>query len=184
MLSSSLRQRLADAQPADAEAAAQIASQAQQALEQVRQLAKSLFPVEVDAESLISALRDLATTTESLHKIHVRVEGRPTRELRNGKIATELYRIAQEAVTNAVKHAHADTIVISLTPARGTLELCVADDGIGLAATGATDGMGLRIMRYRAASIGASLTIESAASGGTVVRCALRNRLGLKTPDG
>jgi two-component system CheB/CheR fusion protein len=183
MLSSSLRQRLADAQPADAEAAAQIASQAQAALEQVRQLAKSLFPVEVDAESLISALRDLASTTESLHKINVRVEGRPARELRNGKIATELYRIAQEAVTNAVKHAQADTIVISLTTARGILELRVVDDGVGLAATGATDGMGLRIMRYRAASIGASLTIESAASGGTMVRCRLRNRLGLETPD-
>jgi two-component system CheB/CheR fusion protein len=178
MLSAGLQQRLADTDPADAEVAAQIAGQAQQALGQVRQLAKSLFPVEVDAESMMSALRDLASTTESLYKIHVRVEGQPPKGLHNGKVATELYRIAQEAVTNVIKHARARTIVIRISGRPTLLELRVADDGIGMSHNDSTDGMGLRIMRYRAASIGARLTIESAPTGGTVVTCVQRMTLG------
>ena len=174
MLSSGLRQRLAESDPGDAEVAAQIAAQAQQALDEVRHLAKSIFPVEVDAESLMSALRDLASTTETLYKLHVRVELEVPPELRNGKIATELYRIAQEAITNVVKHAQARTADIELTHRHGVLELRVVDDGVGLSTPSSDAGMGLRIMHYRAASIGARLTIEPGATGGTVVTCTLR----------
>ena len=181
MLSSGLHQRLADADPSSSELAERIAHQAQQALEQVRQLARGLFPVEVDAESLMSALRDLASTTESLHGINVRVEGESPHGLRNGKVATELYRIAQEAVTNAVKHANAHEIVIQVVDRPGALELRVADDGVGLTEASSNDGMGLRIMRYRAESIGARLTIEPGPTGGTVVGCSLRETPGRDT---
>jgi signal transduction histidine kinase len=184
MLSSGLRQRLAKADPTTAEVAAHIADQAQQALEQVRQLTRSLFPAEVDPESLMSALRDLAATTESLHKVQVRVEGEPPRELRNGQIATELYRIAQEAITNVVKHANARTAVIQLTQRTGLLELRIVDDGIGLSNAEPDEGMGLRIMRYRAASIGARLTIEPGVTGGTIVICTLHGAPGLDTGNG
>jgi signal transduction histidine kinase len=113
MLSTGLRRRLA-ADSEAAETAAEIARQTQQALDQVRQLAKSLFPLEVDAESLVAALRDLASATASLHKIEVRVEGEAAEALHDGKVATELYRIAQEAITNSVKHGQAKTIMIEL----------------------------------------------------------------------
>ena len=178
MLSTGLGHQLA----ADSETrrtAVQIAEQAQHALEQVRQLTRSLFPVEVDARSLMAALRNLAAATESLSKIKVGVEGRAPAGLRNGKIATELYRIAQEAVTNAVKHAHARTITIRFDHEPGMSCLRIADDGvgiqpgIGIRSDAPSDGMGLQIMRYRATSIGGSLSIERGAAAGTVVSCTI-----------
>jgi len=84
-----------------------------------------------------------------------------------------LFRIAQEAVTNAVKHATAGAITIGLQSAPGEVRLEVKDNGTGI--TGRkSDGLGLRIMMYRAVSIGATLSIEPAASGGTTVTCRLR----------
>jgi signal transduction histidine kinase len=137
-------------------------------------LAKGLFPVDVEAESLLAALRDLSSVTERLHKIQVRVEGAPPEALRDGKVATELYRIAQEAVTNSVKHAKARTITIRLEGTAGQTRLQVIDDGIGIAHAGSGDGAGLRIMRHRATSIGALLAVEPGKTGGTVMTCTLR----------
>jgi two-component system CheB/CheR fusion protein len=174
MLSAGLNERLMAADAETAGTAAEIARQTQLALDQVRLLAKDLFPVDIDAESLLTALRDLASATESLHKIVVRVEGDVPKALHDGKVATELYRIAQEAVTNSVKHAQAKTITIRLRDPGGVLRLSIADDGIGIPPTEPGDGAGLRIMRYRAASVGASLTVERGATGGTVVTCSLR----------
>lgn len=173
MLSTGLRHRLS-AHSETAEIAAEIARQAQQALDQVRQLAKKLFPVEVEAESLMAALRDLASATESLHKIDVRVRGQLPEALQDGKTATELYRIAQEAVTNGVKHGRATTITIGLDGVRDLTRLTITDDGLGIPHPEPGDGAGLRIMRYRAASIGASLNIERGTTGGTVVTCTIR----------
>jgi signal transduction histidine kinase len=174
MLSTGLRQRVATTDREAAETAAEIARQTQQALDQVRQLAKSFFPVEVDAASLLLALRDLASATASLHKMDVRVEGDLSKTLHDGKIATELYRITQEAVTNSVKHARAKTIAIRLQDVDGLLQLQIADDGVGIQHPEPGNGAGLRIMRYRASSIGASLAVERGTTGGTVVTCALR----------
>jgi signal transduction histidine kinase len=174
MLSTGLRQRVGESDVETAEAAAEIARQTQQALDQVRRLAKNLFPVDVDAESLLAALRDLASATGSLHKIDVRVEGDPPKGLHDGKTATELYRITQEAVTNSVKHAQAKTVTIRIEDVRGVTRLRITDDGIGIPHPEPGNGVGLRIMRYRAASIGASLAVERGPKGGTVVTCALR----------
>jgi signal transduction histidine kinase len=173
MLSTGLRQHLPAGSEA-AETAAEIASQSQQALDQVRMLAKGLFPVEVEAESLLAALRDLSLVTERLHKIQVRVEGAPPEALHDGKIATELYRIAQEAITNSVKHAKARTITIRLEGTTRQTRLQIIDDGIGIAQAESGNGAGLRIMRHRATSIGALLAVERGKTGGTVVSCTLR----------
>jgi two-component system CheB/CheR fusion protein len=173
MLSAGLTQRLRATDADTAATAAEIARQTQLALDQVRLLTKNLFPVEVDAESLLAALRDLASVTTSLHRIDVRAEGTLPRTLHDGKIATELYRIAQEAVTNGVKHAQAKTIRIGVEDVRGLTRLRIADDGIGIPRPEPADGSGLRIMRYRAASIGASLTVERGPTGGTIVTCTL-----------
>jgi signal transduction histidine kinase len=178
MLSEGLRQRLLATDAGTAETAAEIARQTQLALDQVRQLAKSLFPVDVDAESLLAALRDLASATTALHRIDVRVEGELPRTLHDGKIATELYRIAQEAVTNTVKHAQAKTVTIRLERGNDLIRLVVADDGVGIPRLDRGDGAGLRIMRYRATSIGASLAVERGPSRGTVVTCTLRESRG------
>jgi signal transduction histidine kinase len=126
----------------------------------------------------MAALRDLASATESLHKIAVRVEGDVPKALYDGKVATELYRIAQEAVTNSVKHPQAKTITIRMGGSRRLMRLSIADDGIGIPQTQPGDGAGLRIMRYRATSIGASFAIERGATGGTIVTCTFRESPG------
>ena len=180
MLSAGLRRQLSDSNPATAESAAEIARQAQHALGQMRRLTKNLFPVDVDAESLMAALRDLASATGSLHKIHVSMEGDTPKTLHDGKVATELYRIAQEAVTNSVKHAQPQVVSIRIEEKSGVLQLRIADDGIGISRPEAGDGAGLQIMRHRAASIGATLAVERGAAGGTIVTCALRQPPGSK----
>ncbi len=180
MLSSGLRQRLSSSPYKDAAGtASEIANQAQQALEQVRQLSRSLFPVEIDASSLTEALRELAFATESLHKIRVRFEGEAPQGFADGDAATQLYRITQEAVTNAVKHAQAHAITIQIDGQAGLLRLRVADDGIGIGKAATGDGIGLQIMRYRAHSISGILTIEPGSQRGTVVTCTVRTAPGV-----
>jgi signal transduction histidine kinase len=177
MLSTGLSQRLAPGSETS-ETAAEIARQSKQALAEVRLLARSLFPVEVEAENLSAALRDLAAATERLHGRQVRVEDDAFLTLHDGKVATELYRIAQEAVTNCVKHARASTITIRLEGGPGPSRLQIIDDGIGIASPPSAGGAGLRIMRYRANSIGGSLAVERGRTGGTVVTCTLRQPRG------
>jgi signal transduction histidine kinase len=174
MLSAGLRQRLSPAHGDAADTAAEIARQAQQALEQVRQLSRSLFPLEVEAASLTSALRELAFATQSLHKIQVRVDGHVPETFTDGGAATQLYRIAQEAVTNAVRHAQAGSITMHVGRQASMLRLRIVDDGIGIGKAATGSGVGLQIMRYRAHSIGGILTIEPGPQGGTVVTCTLR----------
>jgi signal transduction histidine kinase len=99
------------------------------------------------------------------------------------EVSMHLYRIAQEAVANAVRHSGAHEITINLKKTGTELELCVEDDGTGIAKEAqaqGTTGMGLRTMRYRAQTLGASLEIASKHGGGTIVRCRMRlkpNRL-------
>lgn len=175
MLSAGLRQQLTAVPLADAaDTAAEIARQAQHALEQVRQLSRSLFPIEVEPASLTAALRELAFATQSLHKLQVRVEGQVPETFSDGGAATQLYRIAQEAVTNAVKHAQARSITIHIGRQASMLRLRITDDGVGIDRVAASGGIGLQIMRYRAHSIGGILTVEPDSRGGTVVTCTLR----------
>jgi signal transduction histidine kinase len=175
MLSSSLYQQFKAKDETAAKTAAQVSEQAKQALELVRQLSKGLFPVEIDSAGLTHALRQLASTTENLYKIPCRVEGDSAVLVHDNRIATELYRIAQEAVTNALKHADAHTISLRLSAEAGIITLRIADDGVGIGSRAANSaGMGLRIMRFRALSIGANVSVEPSATGGTVVTCTLR----------
>jgi two-component system CheB/CheR fusion protein len=90
--------------------------------------------------------------------------------------ATNLYRIAQEAVGNAVKHGKAGAIEISLDNTNNTILLAVRDDGVGFMPQDQTgSGMGLRIMQYRAGMIGATLLVQSQVKAGTRVLCFLQN---------
>jgi signal transduction histidine kinase len=176
MLSSALGQRLTRTDAAAVESAQQIAHQAQEALEQVRRLSRGLFPVEVDSEGFIPALRQLASTTESLHKVRVRVESDVETPISDTRVATQLYRIAQEAVTNAIKHAKPRTIRIQISTDSGLTKLRVVDDGVGIQDTVTKhEGVGLRIMNFRATSVGALLAVAAGNDGGTAVTCTLRN---------
>jgi signal transduction histidine kinase len=89
--------------------------------------------------------------------------------------ATHLYRIAQEAVTNAIKHGKPDCIVVGLSRTQQRIILEVKDNGRGLPARPPKKpGMGLRIMRYRAGTIGGSLAIQKRKGGGTTVVCSMQ----------
>ena len=91
--------------------------------------------------------------------------------------AIHLYRIAQEALTNAIKHSAASAITIALAREHDIVNLTITDDGVGLrtSAPGSEAGMGLRIMRYRAKLIGAQLDFLSPANQGLSVRISIPN---------
>jgi signal transduction histidine kinase len=96
----------------------------------------------------------------------------------DNNLALNLYRIAQEAVNNAIRHGRAQHVTISLALEEGMLRLSICDDGRGFVGAGAksrpTPGMGIKIMEYRARQHGAALEILARAKGGTEVRLEMR----------
>lgn len=139
-----------------------------------RTLARGLHPVEVEAEGLMDAFQELARNTSDRFKVSCEFECREPVLLHDATSSTHLYRIAQEAITNAIKHGKAKHIKIGLEKADGVITLTIADDGIGLDENSrAGQGMGLRIMAYRANMIGATFNIERLPESGTRVTCKL-----------
>lgn len=141
----------------------------------VRALAKGLLPGNVQAESLAPALAELAETTRRQHGIDCRFEGPNAADVGDDITAMHLYRIAQEAVNNAIKHAEAGNIAIRLHVADAALELEIRDDGVGTDQPGAASrqrrGLGLRTMAQRCGLIGGELSIDRLEGGGTRVAC-------------
>jgi len=152
--------------------AARLVDGLEQVLGHVRALSKGLLPVELEAEGLMVALLDLAANTSELHNIHCTFECNEPVSIGDNQIATHLYRMSQEAVTNAVKHGQARNITIELEAHDGVVKLTVTDDGRGFPETMPEHaGAGLRIMRYRADLIGGVLTIEGNSPRGTRLTC-------------
>lgn len=143
-------------------------------IEELQTIAKGLVPVWVDARGLMDALDDLAKVTDVLDGITCAFKCDTPVDVANITTATHLYRIAQEAVANALKHGCPETILIALRADEHRLSLTIADDGCGTdLAAEPSAGMGVKIMRYRAGLIGATLDIEPAERSGTVLRCQL-----------
>jgi signal transduction histidine kinase len=169
-----LVQQLAKDEEAKAEAML-IGELIRDATRQARFLAKGLSPVQLDANGLMSALEELASNASKLFNISCRFECPRPVLVGDNTVATHLYRIAQEAITNAVKHGHARRIVVSLSDSVGQLTLRIWNGGAGfLAGASAKDGLGLRIMQYRAEMIGGTLKIVSASGEGTTVACTFK----------
>lgn len=153
-----------------------IATRLGEASRHVRDLAHGIMPVQIDAEGLRSALHDLAEFTNS-DSIHCRLECSGDFNMLHNTTATHLYRIAQEALNNAIQHGAASQILISLKEDAQQISLAVADNGIGIDNTNiprsgpTTAGMGLRTMEYRAGLIGGVIQIKKQPDGGTLVRC-------------
>lgn len=141
-----------------------------------RSLARGIFPVHVDRTGLSTALRELAETTSRMTSVPIEVAEWSEVHIDDPQVAMHLYRIAQEAVSNALKHSGADEISISLTADDDNLELTIADNGSGVPkALGRSGiGMGLRTMYYRAQELGADLQVIRRAEGGTAVVCNLK----------
>jgi len=141
-----------------------------------REIARGLAPVNLESGGLIDFFEELAMTTRNRLKTDCRFEYDGAVRTDDAATAIHLYRIAQEAVSNAVRHGKARHVVIRFSEAGGQVVLTVTDDGCGVAATPQeARGMGLLIMKHRAAMIGASLSLDSAPNGGTLVTCSLGN---------
>jgi signal transduction histidine kinase len=170
-----LAQKLEALQLEEARSATTIAEGIKRAISKVRKAIKGVVPVEVDAKGLMVALEHLALGTREQYSIDCHFEcGRPV-EVEDRDTATHLFRIAQEAVNNAVKHGEATRIVIRLESDPKALRLSVMNDGLTIedGADEDASGIGVRIMHFRAGVIGAQLRIEPAPQGGTIVHCKL-----------
>lgn len=171
-LSKALAHKLAAQTIPEAADAAQIATMINQAVSETRLLARGLQPVEVDENGLMSALEALAGNIEQLFRIHCMFHYNTPVLVKDNIAANQIYRIAQEATSNAIKHGKATHISITLDMHKNRMQLSVQDDGIGFqpAPADSTSGMGLQIMHYRARMIGADLEIESDPGRGSLIR--------------
>ena len=139
-----------------------------------RNLARGLNSVGRAGDGLMEALEDFATSTTELFKISCCFECPLPVLINDVHIAEHLYRIAQEAVGNAIKHGRAKNIVIRLETSKGGKRLRILDDGVGRPSFNTdSKGMGLRIMSYRAGRIGANFSIRRREPTGVIVSCFL-----------
>ncbi len=143
-----------------------------QCVSRIREFSQILLPVELGAGELMHALERLAHSFESLYGLHCRFNCGCSAPVYDAKLSNHLYRIAQEAVTNVLRHAKASEIDIRCASDNGNFTLAVEDDGIGIPSRSQRNGgLGLRIMEYRASLIGGSLQVERSPTGGTTVAC-------------
>jgi len=168
-----LARKISAVSPPEADAMKNIVKLTEEGIEMARSIARGLFPVEFDDAGLMSALEELAGKTTDLHGIDCRFECKKAVYINNPEIAGHLYRIAQEAVRNAVTHSHAGRILILFNETENGTRLVVRDNGTGIDNSTATHkGMGLKIMEYRSSMIGATFDIQSDGTG-TSIACVL-----------
>lgn len=174
-LAQTLTRRLTDARRPEAKAAEEIANLIRSATEHTRDLSHGMSPVGLDADGLMSALEELAVRSHRHFQVEVVFRCPAPVFVEDPEVATHLYRIAQEAVSNSIRHGRADRIEIGLAAVSNQVRLAVRDHGKGLPARPDRRhrGRGLTIMRYRAALIGGSLVIGNEPDGGVTVGCSV-----------
>jgi two-component system, LuxR family, sensor kinase FixL len=174
LMSQVLEQKLASKSKAAAARAGDIARHVRDAIGQTRALARGLSPVTLESEGLTAGLMELAANTEKLFGVRCWFESPAKLVVRSVPVATQLYRIAQEAVSNAIKHGQANRLNLSLQVEGDRLVLRVADNGCGFPpAEPKPGGMGLRIMKYRADIMGGALSVERNPDRGMTISCSV-----------
>jgi signal transduction histidine kinase len=158
--------------------AASIAAQAQDAVMQCKQLAQGLLPFELESNGLTDALRAFASRIAITYKITCDFVCKNNVIIKDKNFSLNLYRIAQEATNNAIRHGRAQHVTISLASEEKTLRLSICDDGGGFVdfnkKNEVTPGMGIKIMQYRARQLGATLEFLSPHERGVEVRLEMR----------
>jgi PAS domain S-box-containing protein len=171
-LSDVLKQNLTEQNSPEAARAAKISRLLDAAVSQTRTLVHGLYPVASEATGLMNALENLAATITDLFKTDCRFELPKPVLITDNAAATHLYRIAQEAVTNALKHGRATRVEIKLSATPEAFILAVSDNGIGFQKNSRRKkGIGLRIMNYRADMLGGALAIHKNSGQGIRVVC-------------
>jgi PAS domain S-box-containing protein len=165
-------QKLAEKGLAEAGDAARIVGLVNEAIHKSRELAHGLLPVSSDAQGLMSALKRWAAEVEDLFHISCQLHVEKPVLIHDANLSTHLYRIAQEAVTNAIRHGQAKRIILTLRAAHDYGTLRIENDGSSLPKFYANgSGMGMQIMNYRARMIGGSLKVESGGTHGVTITC-------------
>jgi len=148
-----------------------IEGQLTEALDQAYAIARGLYPVELETNGLTPALEELAAKMSKIHPVRCQFRCPRSVGIHDNAVATHLYRIAQEAVINAIKGGKASRIRVRLRHRGAMMVLSIADNGTGLAGGPARQGMGLKLMEHRARLINAELMFRSRSGGGTLVTC-------------
>ena len=160
-----------------------ISNLASKAVETARAIAHGMLPVDLRDGGFAGALQRLSRSTSAAFGVTVTVRYRGDAQYRpNGAGAENLYRITQEAITNAVKHGHPKRISLYLNTSETQTVLVISNDGDRIDLDSASEGMGFQIMRYRARMLGGLVDVQSVPKGGTRVRCVVpRNGIGYAT---
>lgn len=169
-----LKEKLALRSASEAAEAEKLVRYVEQGIDLTRNLARGFFSPELDADGLTVALQGLAENTTERFGIDCVFEGEDSLRIHDSAVATQLYRIAQEAVANSIKHAAARRITIRLAMSPTELSLAISDDGIGIPdRLPRSEGLGLQLMRHGASLAGASFDVRRNGLRGTIVTCKL-----------
>ena len=156
----------------EARSAGELRGLLEDAVMQTRNLARGLVPVETSANGLASALEELAFSVTRLARIDCRFEQTSEVNVTDEATSNHLFRIAQEAVNNAIKHANPRHVTVALGADQSGIALDIRDDGVGITTPPTSNrGMGLNILQYRAHCLGGSVCVESLPEAGTWVAC-------------
>ena len=174
-MSRALEEEMTDRSPHEAAAAGRIGEVLNRAVSHARGLARGLHPVELEVGGLMSALEELAASVNAFFGVACHFDCAKPVLVEDNAVAVHVYRIAQEAIHNAVRHGKPQQVEIVLTGNHGVATLEIRDDGCGLPTESVRRrGMGMDTMRYRANAIGSTLVIRPGPEGGTVVACAFK----------
>jgi PAS domain S-box-containing protein len=177
LLMNDLSESVQESSPVARKLTHRIAQGLERSQRELRIVLRGLLPVAVDSSGLMAALSDLADRIDLQQKVACRFDCPEPVSVADNLTATQIFLIAQEAVQNAVRHAKSQQIRITLNQKDGGVFLAVEDDGVGMPASSLeSSGLGMRIMRNRAAIIGANLTIQPAQPTGTLVTCVLNKK--------
>jgi signal transduction histidine kinase len=158
----------------DSSLAGKIQEYLKQTMVEARNLAHGIVPVQVERDGMIAALKQLVSNANLGQEGFAYFESSGDIQIEDQQVALHLYRIAQEAMGNAARHAHATQVAVSLCADEGEVTLSISDDGHGFDPDAKTyQGMGLRTMDYRAKLIGARLDVASEVGRGTTIRCTI-----------
>jgi signal transduction histidine kinase len=170
-LSKVLEEKLSEKSVSESADAAKIVLLVNDAIRKTKELARGLLPVVSDAQGLMAALKRCAEETEDVFRANCRFVCNTPVLVEDVNIATHLYHITREAVSNAMKHGKAGELEITLSAHGDQGVLAIRDNGVGLPEVQKGTGMGLNIMSYRARMVGGSLEVRRNADGGVTVSC-------------
>jgi signal transduction histidine kinase len=180
-----LKEKLSTKSAPEVAEAEKLVNYLEEGIDLTRNLARGFFSPELDADGLSVALEGLAENISERFAVNCIFRAEGLIPMRDSAVATQLYRIAQEAATNAAKHAAAEQIDICISVDDSELTLAIMDDGVGFPSNSSdSKGLGVRLMRHGAALIGGTFNIRRNGQRGTVATCkvTIPNSNGLNSP--